>query len=315
MTAEARALTRRLQAIDPWEPDPDRTRALLRDIGGAWADCSRSVHELLPVLRRFSTRQAAPGTPAPGEDGPPPGESMLAELFHAFHARLAPAGHVSLSCVTLASSPGQATPRVTRPLDDRIVPTGSGRLDELLVVGDPAEASATLRARYGPPATGTWLGLCSTPDTKTVERTRARATNVALIARALNYTGGIYTPDDVLLELLATGDADAAATLVTLCDGIADSEVLLDTVRVLIHSGGNRNEAARRLFVHRSTLEYRLLRIHELTGINPASPRGLMTLSASLAGLATGHPSAARIPPPTRGQEPADPAHHPPIVP
>ncbi len=51
-----------------------------------------------------------------------------------------------------------------------------------------------------------------------------------------------------------------------------DAEALLDTVRVWLECAGATSRAASRLHVHRNTVGYRLRRVHDLTGLDPAQP-------------------------------------------
>jgi PucR family transcriptional regulator, purine catabolism regulatory protein len=43
---------------------------------------------------------------------------------------------------------------------------------------------------------------------------------------------------------------------------------LLQTIRVFLHCNGNLTEAAEKLYIHRSTLQYRLEKIEEMLGFS-----------------------------------------------
>jgi sugar diacid utilization regulator/putative methionine-R-sulfoxide reductase with GAF domain len=57
---------------------------------------------------------------------------------------------------------------------------------------------------------------------------------------------------------------------------------LVDTVRALVQSNFQIRPAAERLFVHPNTLRYRIARISELTGLDPASPDDRFTAEMAL---------------------------------
>jgi hypothetical protein len=91
--------------------------------------------------------------------------------------------------------------------------------------------------------------------------------------------------DDLLPERALDGDPAARAALserVSLPLQAAGGEVL-ETVRVVLGTGGNLEASARALFVHTNTVRYRLKRATELTGFSPTDARGAWTLQLALA--------------------------------
>jgi hypothetical protein len=91
--------------------------------------------------------------------------------------------------------------------------------------------------------------------------------------------------DDLLPERALDGDPAARAALserVSLPLQAAGGEVL-ETVRVVLGTGGNLEASARALFVHTNTVRYRLKRAAELTGYSATDPRGAWTLQLALA--------------------------------
>jgi DNA-binding PucR family transcriptional regulator len=74
--------------------------------------------------------------------------------------------------------------------------------------------------------------------------------------------------------------------LAALIEPVAGRPELLETLKALITADGNRARAASELIIHRSTIDYRLRRIEELTGHSPTSVSGMRTLCTALAARA-----------------------------
>ncbi|HET6704588.1 helix-turn-helix domain-containing protein [Amycolatopsis sp.] len=127
------------------------------------------------------------------------------------------------------------------------------------------------------------------PWTTTVPVTRAalaagckEAVDVLALAAATGRPAGAYSLDDVLLEYAVLRDPVTSARLRGLISPLAGNEVLFGTLEALIRADFNRTVAARELFIHRSTLDYRIRRIEEVTGQNPLTGRGAYVLSAAV---------------------------------
>jgi DNA-binding PucR family transcriptional regulator len=61
------------------------------------------------------------------------------------------------------------------------------------------------------------------------------------------------------------------------------SSDLLETLEALLDCALDRRQTAQRLHVHPNTLDYRLHRITELTGLRPSQPRDLALLELAVA--------------------------------
>ncbi len=57
---------------------------------------------------------------------------------------------------------------------------------------------------------------------------------------------------------------------------------LLHTLATYLEGGGALEACARALFVHPNTVRYRLRRVSDLTGRNPADPRDALVLRTAL---------------------------------
>jgi hypothetical protein len=90
---------------------------------------------------------------------------------------------------------------------------------------------------------------------------------------------------ELLPERALSGDAAAVGELVELYHNpvLEHGRELAETRDALLAAGGNLEAAARALVVHVNTLRYRLSKIHELTGLDPRSPRDRLHLE--LAGM------------------------------
>jgi hypothetical protein len=94
---------------------------------------------------------------------------------------------------------------------------------------------------------------------------------------------GVYQLLDVLVEYAVMQDPLAMGHLISVITPVLRQEVLRTTLEAFIAANGNRSKAAGALKIHRSTLDYRLSRIEQLTGHQPTSSRGVQILATALA--------------------------------
>lgn len=134
-----------------------------------------------------------------------------------------------------------------------------------------------------------WMSVSWRPKAEIVWG-RREASKILSLAIAAEQQPGVYTIDDVLVEYAIAREPSVTGNLVRIITPLLEHSTLLDTLRTLIATDGNRSQAAERLIVHRSTLDYRLQRIEQVTGLRPGSVRGINILSAAL----TAHAMAAR---------------------
>lgn len=128
----------------------------------------------------------------------------------------------------------------------------------------------------------TWIGVSWGPAPE-VRRALETTDGIADLALALRLAPGTYQLDDLAVEYAAYRTPTVADRLVTLIQPVVARPLLQQTLEALIAADGNRSRAAERLFIHRSTIDYRLRTIGELTGLPPSGLRGLQTLSTALA--------------------------------
>ncbi|WMX48544.1 helix-turn-helix domain-containing protein [Streptomyces roseicoloratus] len=94
---------------------------------------------------------------------------------------------------------------------------------------------------------------------------------------------GLYLLDDVLLAYQLSRPGPARDRLAALLGPLDDRPELLDTLRTFLACGLDRRLAATRLQVHRNTVDYRLRKAADLTGLDAARGADLLTLQAALA--------------------------------
>jgi hypothetical protein len=109
---------------------------------------------------------------------------------------------------------------------------------------------------------------------------RATAQDVLRIARSR--APGVYELRNVMADFAVLRRPHVAARLASMIEPVVAQRTLLEAVRAFITEDGNRAAAARRLDIHRSTLDQRLRSVERLTGCRPTSPRALLTLSVAL---------------------------------
>lgn len=93
---------------------------------------------------------------------------------------------------------------------------------------------------------------------------------------------GAYTIEDVLLEFLLTRPSRAAERLERVLDPLADGPELIATLEGYFGADFDRRRAAGNLHIHPNTLDYRLRRVAELTGLSVGTAKGVQVLGAAL---------------------------------
>lgn len=115
----------------------------------------------------------------------------------------------------------------------------------------------------------------------------ARATAEDVLRIASCRAPGVYELRNVLADFAVLRQPHVAERLARMIEPVVAQQPLLDSLRAFISEDGNRAAAARRLDIHRSTLDHRLRLVERLTGCRPTSPRALLTLSVALTAHST----------------------------
>lgn len=102
------------------------------------------------------------------------------------------------------------------------------------------------------------------------------------LVRQVRSAPGLYRFDDFALEYQLTRPGPGRRFLAALLDPLDTHPDLIDTLRVHLANELNRRRTARQLHVHANTIDYRLQRIKQLTGLDPYLPSGLWYLRSAL---------------------------------
>ncbi|MBY6351469.1 PucR family transcriptional regulator [Rhodococcoides corynebacterioides] len=102
------------------------------------------------------------------------------------------------------------------------------------------------------------------------------------LARQLGRPAGLYRTEDLVLEYQLTRPGRGREQLLRALEPLDDAPELLETLTSYLGHELNRQRTARHLFVHANTVDYRLKRIGQLTGIDPSIPSGLRYLQAAI---------------------------------
>jgi hypothetical protein len=125
-------------------------------------------------------------------------------------------------------------------------------------------------------------GLAWRPTLAGAAPAAEEAREVLRLARRMGMDAGVLTLDDVLLEHAIATPPETADRLAAVVAPLLAKPDLVATVEAWFAADFDRRRAAAALHVHPNTLDYRLRRVAELTGLDPATARGLQVLGAAL---------------------------------
>ncbi len=108
------------------------------------------------------------------------------------------------------------------------------------------------------------------------------AREVVRVARASGRPPGLHRMADVLLEFHLSRRDESSDLIAALLDPIGGRPDLVETLRTHLEQQQDRRATARRLGLHPNTVDNRLARIAELTGLDLTSPRGTALALAAL---------------------------------
>jgi hypothetical protein len=127
------------------------------------------------------------------------------------------------------------------------------------------------------------IGFAPATEPDRISAAARIAAEILRLAGALGRPAGAYALDDVLLEYHLSRHNESSAALSALLDPLDERPDLLQTARVFLEEQHDRRRTARRLGLHPNTVDNRLARVAELTGIDPSTPRGVTLLVTALA--------------------------------
>lgn len=104
----------------------------------------------------------------------------------------------------------------------------------------------------------------------------AEASEVLRLALELGRPPGTYRLDDVLLEYVLTRPSEGGGKLADMLAPLQSGPELVATLEGYFAADFDRRRAAAALNIHLNMLDYRLRRVHELTGLSVSTAHGLM---------------------------------------
>ncbi|MEU4927861.1 helix-turn-helix domain-containing protein [Streptomyces yokosukanensis] len=135
-------------------------------------------------------------------------------------------------------------------------------------------------------AAGVGVGVRSAAATATGIRDIPRAARltreVVRIAAACGRPHGLHRLDDVLLEYHLSRPSEGSDRIAALLAPLAGRPELVETLRTHLEQRQDRRATARRLSLHPNSVDHRLARIQDLTGLDLADPRDTALALASL---------------------------------
>ncbi|NUS44955.1 MAG: helix-turn-helix domain-containing protein [Mycobacteriaceae bacterium] len=102
------------------------------------------------------------------------------------------------------------------------------------------------------------------------------------MVKRLGLGAGLHRFEDRALEFQLTRPGPGRESLRALVAPLAGHPDLLDTLQQHIANNLNRRRTAETLGVHANTVDYRLKRINQLTGVDPTEPAGIWYLRSAL---------------------------------
>ncbi|MFJ1767913.1 PucR family transcriptional regulator [Amycolatopsis sp. NPDC088138] len=127
----------------------------------------------------------------------------------------------------------------------------------------------------------TAAGTVAAPDR--IRAAAAQNTEVLDVLRWFERPPGLYRLDDVLVEYQLTRPGPARRHLAAVLEPLDRYPELAETLTCYLDNNQNRRRTATRLNVHPNTIDYRLRRIAEVTGLNLTEPSGTHRAMAALA--------------------------------
>ncbi|NNN38338.1 helix-turn-helix domain-containing protein, partial [Streptomyces sp. S3(2020)] len=129
---------------------------------------------------------------------------------------------------------------------------------------------------------GLRLAVTLAPDPAGVPHAAYVAAEIVRVARACGRPPGVHRLDDVLLEYHLSRPSDGSDRIAALLAPLADRPDLLDTLRTHLGQRQDRRATARLLGLHPNSVDNRLARITELTGLDLGAPRDAALALAAL---------------------------------
>ncbi|WP_410872385.1 PucR family transcriptional regulator [Nocardia sp. A7] len=102
------------------------------------------------------------------------------------------------------------------------------------------------------------------------------------LAERLHRPAGLYRMRDLVVEYQITRPGPGRQQLATILAPLRDQPDLVETLTEYLRFSRNRRRAAKTLHIHPNTLDYRLQRVAQITGMDPTHVDGLWYLQSAL---------------------------------
>ncbi|MFE8946137.1 PucR family transcriptional regulator [Streptomyces sp. NPDC007856] len=207
------------------------------------------------------------------------------EEVAARHGLSLESGYLVLSVRTPEPATPLAARRLLRRALARLAPLAEGRV---LSLPDECGGCVLLPSRTALDAvagrlssrlpTAPIVGAATAGTPKEVPAAAERARRIAAVADQ----PGVHRLRDVLLDYHVAGATDSAPELAALLEPLDSQPGLTATVAAFLDCDFDRRRTAQALDVHPNTVDNRLARVTELTGVDPHTARGVQLFGAAL---------------------------------
>ncbi|WP_406333274.1 PucR family transcriptional regulator [Streptomyces sp. NBC_00203] len=160
-----------------------------------------------------------------------------------------------------------------------LLDTGLGRAVVPKECEPPDDLARRLSKALGTPVRVAHVPAAGPADIPEAART---ATEILRVTRACGLPPGLHRLEDVLLEFHLSRPDPSSHKIAALLDPVADRPELLETLRTHLAHQQDRRATATALGLHPNTVDNRLAKIGEQSGIDLSSPRGAALAIAAL---------------------------------
>lgn len=184
------------------------------------------------------------------------------------------------------AAPPVAARRLMRQVLGRLTPLAEGRVLSLpgehggliLLPADITHTELVQRLEHGLPHQPI-VGAALAQAPQDVPAAAEQALRITRLVTA----PGVYRLHNVLLEYHLARPDDSAAELLALLAPLQEHPGLTETLKAFLDEDLDRHRTANALAVHPNTVNNRLARVVEITGVNPRTTKGVQLFGAALA--------------------------------
>jgi hypothetical protein len=135
-------------------------------------------------------------------------------------------------------------------------------------------------------------GLALNDTAATIGQAAREAVDISAVLADSDRRCRVAFSEEITLDILVGSHDGLRQRLAERVADVASRSDLWETLRELYQADLDRGRTARRLGVHRSTLDYRLNRVEQLAGISPTSVQGILLFATARAATAASEPAA-----------------------